>query len=97
MTLNKCQARNVKNMLFEAFMMAVYNKVFLGNQPCQCNVSENVFDIRLIFMECLVQISAKTEVFLSPSRQMPGYYLNYATTASFQILSNSWFIYHSAA
>jgi hypothetical protein len=34
-------------------------------------------------------------VFLSPSRRVPGYYLDYVMIASFQFLSNSSFTYNS--
>jgi hypothetical protein len=55
--------------------------------------------IREVLASNLVQDTADADrvlvVFLSPSSQLPGYYLDWVTTVSFQILYNSSFIYHT--
>jgi hypothetical protein len=54
---------------------------------------------RLVFERCLdgtrdVFMSKCFVIFLSPSRQTPGWDLDYAITTSFRILSNSSFTNH---
>jgi hypothetical protein len=74
----------------ETFMATKVNKIFPGYELCHLVKNDWRFGDNL---PTIRHWNYTFHGFPQPSRQILGYYLDYATTASFQILSNSSFVY----